>query len=289
MKIVDLDQGSQEWLDWRKTHLTATDAPMLLGASPYCTPYKGWQRKLGLAQEQAVNSAMLRGHADEPIVRKMFVEKTGIDFHPCCITSGRFPFLAASLDGISSCGKYIIEIKSNGAQYHFGLEDGSLPEFHMMQIQHQLLCTDGQVEKAYYLSYNNGDLKIIEVLPDQSFFEKYIPEAKKFWDRIIFFDAPPMTNKDYREIDNVIFSDIAEEYRNVCEQIKKLEALKETHRKKLIEMCQGESSIGGGVKVMKKVVRGRVCYDDIPELKSVNLEEYRGSPSESWTIFIDKK
>lgn len=54
MKIVNFEQGSEEWLTWRKGRLTATDAAALLGKSRYVTPYKAWQRKIGQAPEQIV-------------------------------------------------------------------------------------------------------------------------------------------------------------------------------------------------------------------------------------------
>jgi hypothetical protein len=47
--------------------------------------------------------------------------------------------------------------------------------------------------------------------------------------------------------------------------------------------------MGAGVKVIRKFNRGRICYDSIPEISQMNLEEYRKPPSESWMITVDQK
>ncbi len=288
MRKVEFDQGSDEWLKWRKGLLTATDAPGLMGASPYVTPYKLWQRKIGEAEEQAVNQAMLRGQRDEPIARDWFNDSFGFDMQPCCIESGLYNFLGASLDGLSACGKYILEIKSNGDQYHYGLNAG-LPDFHMMQIQHQMLCTDELVEKAYYLSMNKGEKVVIEVLPDKSWLEEYLPKAMDFWKKVVMFEAPEMTNKDYVDKSGELFwGDYAKQYRKACEEIKVLEQVKESYREKILKLCSGQSSMGNGIKVVKKMVKGRVDYDTIMKRLDIDTDLYRKPASESWAIMIDK-
>lgn len=289
MRKVPLDQGSDQWLKWRQGLLTATDAPMLLGLSPYVTPYKGWQRKLGLIPEQQETEPMRRGKRDEPIAREWFIKEYGIDMEPCCVESDELNFIGASLDGLSPCGRYILEIKSNGDQYHFGLNSGP-PEFHYCQMQHQYLSCDKIPEMCFYLSWNKNGPKVLETKIDKSWAEDYIPKAREFWRKVVFFEAPEMTNKDYRDMSFVASWKVcAEEYRKACEEIKKLEEIKEKYRHELINLSGEESAFGQGIKVIKKTVKGRIDYDSIPELSSVNVEKYRKSPAMSWTILLDQK
>lgn len=289
MRKVDFEQGSSEWLNWRKGLLTATDAPMLMGASPYATPYKGWLRKTGQSPEQQENEAMRRGKIDEPIAREWFNKEYGIEMEPCCIESQLYNFIGSSLDGLSSCGRYILEIKSNGDQYHFGLNHG-LPDFHMMQMQHQLLSSDNTAEMGFYLSWNKGNKTVKEVYPDKEWLAGYLPKAREFWKMVIFNEPPMMSNKDYRDMNGehswILY---ANEYRKVCEQIKTLEELKENHRKQLIYLCGEDSCLGSGIKVLKKSSKGRIDYDSIPELIGINVEKYRKPSSFSWTIMLDHK
>lgn len=291
MRKVEFEQGSKQWLDWRKGLLTATDAPMLMGASPYATPYKGWQRKTGQAPEQTVNPAMLRGHIDEPIARDWFNKEYGLEMEPCCVESDVYNFIGSSLDGLSKCGKYILEVKSNGDQTHFGL-NGGLPDFHMMQMQHQLLSTDNSAEMGFYLSYNKGNKVVKEVYPDKEWLEDYLPKAKEFWKSVIFFEPPSLSYKDYKDMnDNHEWKDISMQYRHICSEIKGLEELKEKYRKKIIALCNEESGFGHGIKVLKKLVKGRVDYENMIgglNISEATVDQYRKQPSSAWTIFIEK-
>lgn len=288
MRKVEYEQGSDTWLEWRRGLLTATDAPMLMGASPYVTPYKGWQRKIGQIPEQQENEAMRRGKRDEPIARDWFNKEYGLEMEPCCVESEIYNFIGASLDGLSKCGRYILEIKSNGDQYHFGL-NGGLPDFHEMQMQHQFLATDILPEKGFYLSWNNSGPIVKEVNVNRAWLEEYVTKAKEFWKRVIFFDAPPLGNKDYKDmsLENG-WSSFAEQYREVDEQIKGLEKMKESYRKELIKLCGDDSCCGSGIKVLKKFSKGRVDYDSIPELQFVDLEKHRKPSSSTWTIMLDR-
>ena len=40
MKIVDVTQRSPEWLRWRARGVTASEAAIVLGRSPYKTPWR---------------------------------------------------------------------------------------------------------------------------------------------------------------------------------------------------------------------------------------------------------
>lgn len=283
MRRVQFDQGSDDWLAWRRGLLTATDAAMLLGVSPYVTPFKGWQRKVGEAAEQEVNSAMLQGQRNEPVARKMFIEEYGIEMNPCCIESKIYNFIGASLDGISNCGRYLLEIKSQRPV-------DNVPNFHMHQMQHQLLSTDNTAEKCYYVTIWDNKIHTIEVFPDKEWMKNYLPKAREFWSRVVFFDPPAMTNKDYKDMNGKqTWDSYAIEYRKTCEQIKNLEELKENYRKELVNMCGEDSCFGSGIKVLKKLNKGRIDYDSVPELVGIEVEKYRKPSSFSWTIMLDQK
>ena len=283
MRKVEFNQGSEEWLAWRKKLLTATDAAQILGVSPYSTAYKCWQRKLGLIPEQASTPAMQRGVRDEPIARQMFIKQTGINMTPCCVESDLHNFIGSSLDGISDCGKYILEIKSQKFV-------NQVPEFHYSQIQHQLLSTDFTAKVCYYVSMWEGEIQIQEVSIDTFWHENYLPKATEFWKKVIFHEQPELTTKDYKDMNATpIWESYATEYRRVAQQIKQLEELKESYRKELITLCEDNSCMGAGIKVLKKLVKGRVDYESIPEISHIDLERYRKQPSTSWTILLDGK
>jgi len=79
----------------------------------------------------------------------------------------------------------------------------------------------------------------------------------------------------------------ANEYRKVAEQIKTLEEKKENYKKELVKICGEDSCFGGGVKVLKKTIKGRIDYESVPELSGIDLEKHRKPSSTSWTIMLD--
>lgn len=288
MKIINLTQGSPEWLSWRKTVITATDCPAILGSSPWTTAYQVWQKKLGLIEEQKSNAAMERGKQLEPEARAQFIERFGIEMQPVVVESSEFDFLGASLDGISALGEYILEIKCGGAKLHEMAERGEIPTYYMDQMQHQLLVT--RAHMCFYYSYNGNDGICIKVLPDPLFEAKFLPKAREFLKCIAFNEPPPLQDSDYKDMSLEPLWEInSQSYLEVSARIKALEELKEGYRKELIKLSGDQNCKGDGIKVIKTVMKGRVAYDEIPEIKDLDLEKYRKSSSTVWKILTDGK
>ena len=286
MKKIEVQQGSKEWLSWRKTVITATDCPAILGSSPWLTAYQCWQRKLGLIEEQKSNEAMERGKRLEPEARNQFIERYGIPMEPMVVESSEFDFLGASLDGISTLGNYILEIKCGGSKLHNMALQGIIPDYYMDQMQHQLLVT--RAEKCFYYSYDGNNGICIEVLPDPDFIHRFMPKAREFWKRIAFFEPPLLQNADYKDMSNQdSWKNYAIEYKTICEQIKNLEEVKENYRKEILNLCGDQNCIGQGIKVIKTITKGRVNYDAIPEIKHIDLDKYRKNSTSSWRILTE--
>jgi len=287
MKRLNMEQGSAEWLKWRKTVITATDCPAILGSSPWQTPYKCWQRKLGLVDEQPSNAAMDRGRKLEPEARALFIQECGIHFEPACVESDQIEILGASLDGINAAGNLILEIKCGGENLHNQAQHGIIPDYYLDQMQHQLLVTGA--EKCYYYSYNGKSGTCIEVLPDPNFAPRFLPIARAFWKSVAFFEPPALSIKDYRDMnDNLSWKEYTDIYLETDAQIKALEDKKEYVRKKIIELCDGQSCQGSGLKVMSVIMKGRVDYEKIPEISNLDLNKYRKASTQSWKFLIDK-
>lgn len=287
MKIVDVEQGTEEWLKWRKTVITATDCPAIMGSSPWSTPYKCWQNKLGLSGDKAPNAAMQRGKDLEPIARDIFSRNTGITMKSAVIESSEYSILGASLDGISSNKTMILEIKCGGEKLHALAKDSIIPEYYMDQIQHQILVT--RAVKAFYLSFDGVDGIIISVSPDPSFEERFLKKAREFWKCVANAEPPPMSQNDYKDMSlSHSWERYSNIYRDVEAQIKTLENLKADMRQKLIEMCENQSCRGNGIKVINQTRKGRIAYDEIEELNKMDLEKYRKPPTQSWLFFTEK-
>jgi putative phage-type endonuclease len=289
MKIINLEQGTKEWLNWRTTVITATDCPSILGSSPWQTKYKCWQRKLGLVEEQKSNFAMEEGKRLEPLARDLFIKETGINMLPIVIESTDYEFLGASLDGISDCRRFILEIKCGGEELYEKALRSEIPDYYRDQMQHQLLVTNAEL--CYYVVYSkkHKEIVIMELKPDPEFIVKFLPIAREFWKCIAYFEVPHLTDRDYQDMnDNLTWQEYSKMYKEVDISIKALEEKKDYIRRRLIEICADQSSQGSGIKVIKSNVKGRIVYDEIPEIQGIDLEKYRKSYTVTWKILIDK-
>lgn len=72
-----------EWLEARKQGVTASEIAVVMGLSPYSSPYALWHQKLGLLPPQEDNPMMERGRLLEPYVVAKFAE-----MHPEFIVEG---------------------------------------------------------------------------------------------------------------------------------------------------------------------------------------------------------
>ncbi len=285
MKKIELEQGSPEWLSWRKTVITATEASIIMGNNPWNTPYSCWQRKLGLIEEKKSNDAMERGKRLEPEARDNFGYRYEMIMTPLVVESSEIDFLGASLDGLSDCGKYVLEIKCGGSKLHDMAGRGEIPAYYRDQMQHQLLVTGA--EKAFYYSYNGLVGICIEVLPDPEWVKLFMPKAREFWRCIAFAEPPALQDADYKDMSHEPeWRLMANEYRDLCEKIELLEEKKQNYRKELLRLCDDKNCLGSGVKVMKTMMRGRVDYEAIPEIKTLDLDKYRKQSTTSWKILV---
>mgnify|MGYP003652570127 CR=1 FL=1 len=166
-QTLDLEQGSQEWLDARKQHFCASEAPAVMSVNLYFprNPTELAKQKLGYVNT-FVSQAMKEGQRLEPIIRQQIKAQTGIGFVPAVMVKDKY---LASLDGINLYGDIILEIKapqSKNAMVKWAME-GRVILPHQYQIQHQLMVSGA--DKCIYAVRNPEDGQIItcDVFPDQ--------------------------------------------------------------------------------------------------------------------------
>lgn len=278
-------QGSPEWLEHRRRHIGASDAPIIMGDSPWKTIYQLWLEKMGMGEETVMTPAMQRGIDLEPYARAVFEGIMGTEVFPQVVYHDQNPFMMASLDGLSLDGKIAVEIKCPGQKTHEIAVNGEVPRHYYAQLQHQLACTG--LPSMYYCSFTGeGKTAIIEVKRDDQYIRNLIAEEELFWRCVEDKTSPPLTARDYKERDDEGWHScrLRLEWLEMC--IKSLEVEKQSIKKRLIEESGGHSCRGGGMSLSRSVQKGRVDYTKIPELKDVDLDKYRDPAQERWTLRI---
>ncbi len=281
-----LVQGSKEWLEFRRNKIGASDACIIMEVSPWCTPLKLWERKVGISPDQEKTDAMQRGLDLEDDARLMFAFETGVSVKPSVKTHSKHDWMIASLDGISSDGKNIVEIKCPGREDHEKAKSGNIPDKYYPQLQHQLEVVG--LDMAYYMSYmtdlfgTSEDNVILEIYRDDRYIKQMIEREQEFYECLKNFIAPKLTEKDYVCKDDSAWRAKVEEYMKIKALIDREKELRED----LIRMSEGKNCRGAGVKTQKVIRKGNIDYSKIPELSNVDLEKYRGNPVEFWKINI---
>ena len=77
---MKMQQGSKEWLDFRKNKIGASDMSSLMGVG-FSTPYKIWQVKLGMVEIEKT-APMIRGLEMEPTIRQEYELEAGFSVEP---------------------------------------------------------------------------------------------------------------------------------------------------------------------------------------------------------------
>lgn len=290
MKQINLVQGSPEWLEFRRTKIGASDAPIIMGESPWKTPFELYSDKI-YGVENFRNRAMQRGVNLEPLARKVFEETTAFELTPpMVVQSDEFDWMIASLDGINEESKIIVEIKCPGAKDHGIAKEGKIPPKYYPQLQHQLAVTG--YKQLYYFSFKDADdFASIICERDQVYIDKLI-EAEKVFVECLRANIPPKSSKDdYIEETNEHFIDLAEDYFQLQENIDELnyhltQAQKEQEEIKdqLLLLSGGRRCKGGGIRINQVIRKGTIDYGAIAELKHIDIEKYRRPATTYWTF-----
>jgi putative phage-type endonuclease len=191
-KKVVLEQDSPEWHKWRNEGIGASDAPIVLGISPYKTAFGLWQEKRGLVVPAPASEFVIKqGKEFEKRVRAKFELITGKEYPPMCIESIKYPFIRASLDGYDE--GTIIEIKMNGAKQ---FESEEIPEHHYAQFQQQMYVADAKdmIEIYGFIDkFGETQHKKRVVTRDDVFIDGLIDKLKEFWEMVKNGNAPEET------------------------------------------------------------------------------------------------
>ena len=282
---INLQPNTQEWLDFRKNKIGASDIPIIMGVSPYSTPLILWKRKLGFEPEQALNYSMLFGQQNEQKIREMAEKELNFGLHEQVVQHDLHEWAIASLDGYNDEHNVIVEIKCSNKNDHETAKSGKIPLKYFPQLQWQYFVSEA--DKLYYCSFHNEELIIVNVERDNSFINKAFEKAQEFNELLKNFIEPPLSKDDFFIIQDPEFENVTNEWIEIKKEILALEEKESLLRAKMIEFTNGVSSIGNGVKISKIIKKGAVDYKKIPELEKVNLENYRKGDIETWRITYD--
>jgi len=287
-RLSSMEQQTDSWLEWRRKGVGASDAPVVMGVSPWRTSFDLWEEKTGrLKKELRSNWAMERGNQLEPKARAHYELACDIDMPPTLVEHSDYPVIRASLDGWNPKARRGLEIKCPGEKDHSKALYGEIPEKYYPQVQHQIMITNAK--DWDYFSFDGKKGIIVRVLPDKPYIQRLLKAELKFWDYVKSETEPPLTDKDYKIIKNLKIVQLAIEYKQYHEFLKQTESSLAAIKEKLARASKHPRIQVGGLRVCQVTRKGNVDYSKVPELKDVDLNPYRKVSGQYTKIEIIKE
>lgn len=175
IKYIDIQQGSQEWLDYRKGKLTASNATAIgangAGLNTYCKSVA--IESLGVEKTNYINADMERGNELEPIAISAYEFQYSLKIDTVgCIENDKYQNVLASPDGLigndGGC-----EIKAKNDEKHLSLIIGETKEIPYNQIQMSLLISEREWWDFISINTNfSKPLFVKRIYPDTVYFNK---------------------------------------------------------------------------------------------------------------------
>jgi putative phage-type endonuclease len=302
MRLIDVIQRTPAWERWRAGGVTASEAAIVLGRSPYKTPWRLWAERTGVAvpADLSQNPHVARGVALEDAARQWFEARHDTLLLPVCAESDTHPVLRASFDGIADDGAPV-ELKAPAEKTFAEVAaEGTASRAYALywpQLQHQLYVAD--TDHGWLVFYGDAT-RVLEfpIARDEAFLSnELVPACLRFSEQIKKREAPPRDpQRDLFVPEGAAlarWTQLAATYRALsaeCEQLEApLAALQERlagAQDDLVELM-GEFLLAeaAGIKVTRTRQSGAIDYKAalaqlLPGVDTAVLEAFRRPASE---------
>ncbi|KGH12706.1 endonuclease [Comamonas thiooxydans] len=306
MKFIDLIQGSDEWLAWRKGGVTATDAAVLVNQSPYKTEWRLWAEKTGYAVERDLSSNPFVRHGldMEPAARAAAEIYFDDLLLPMCAQASHNPLLRASLDGLNK-DEEPVEMKCPSEATWIEVttlrQNSKAFKFYYPQVQHQILVTGAK--RGWLVFYFDGQVEVFCIPRDQTLIAEIEGVAPIFWDKVVKKREPQkdpardLYIPQGEEMASWLYQ--AEEFRLLQGQISELEERLEVMKERQSASRAAMQSMMGdymhadycGVMVTRYVQAGKIDYEKLLADKSAGvtqqvIDSYRRKSTERCRVTL---
>lgn len=174
-----------EWLAIRAKGIGSSDAAAAIGLSSYKCALSLWLEKTGrqLSEDLSSKEAVVWGTVLEPVVAKMYVERTGRKVRRvnAVLQHPDHAFMLANLDRevVTENGTGVLEIKTAGF-YSMQLWEDGVPVAYQCQVLHQLAVT-GHAWADVAVLLGGQEFRIYRIERDDDKIADLIQRETQFW------------------------------------------------------------------------------------------------------------
>lgn len=284
----------------RKGRITGSIAGAILGVNPYMSKadamrymVREWHdaerefkgnpaTEWGKANEARAIDQLELLHLSAPVVDPATEVDHGFFVHP------QYDWLGATPDGLVG-DNGVAEIKCP-----WGVRNDNPPEFksidnqphYYAQKQIEMACTSRNICHFYQWAPYGDDYNVVEY--SHADFEAILPILKSFYDEYLIEREMPNAQRylepKHKKQDDSTIAGLVVRHAEVTNQIKEFEQIKKDLLSEIVERCGERQSEILGKKLTKAIRKGGIDYKKVPELAGVDLEPYRKSDSEYWSL-----
>lgn len=169
------------------------------------------------------------------------------------------------------------------------------PEY-IDQVQWQMMVT--AKDHCVFVVWTTDGIDTLTIHQDFDHQERLILDACKFQQELDAILADPELQKPYLaekkskkddaiERSDAEYAEAAAFYRNAQAELVKAQAVADEAKQALIDLTEGLNVKGCGVSIIHSTRVGAVDYKLVPELKGVDLDQYRKAPTTTVTVKVD--
>lgn len=199
MRTVNLIQGTPEWHAHRASHFNASDAPAMMGCSPYKTRsqlLREFATGASIEHDAATLQRFADGHRFEDLARPLAEQIIGEELYPCVGVDGKY---SASFDGLTLLEDKAFEHKSLNDDLRLAMPvdgaDACLPLHYQVQMEHQAMVS-GAERVLFMASKWNGDELVEErhcwYIPNPELRAKIVAGWAQFDADVMAYDPAPV-------------------------------------------------------------------------------------------------
>lgn len=309
MKVINLSQRSPEWLAWRAQGVTASEAAVIVGRSPYKTVWRLWAEKTGLCKpdDLSANPFVQRGIALEDDARQGFEQRHNTMLLPICAESDIHPELRCSFDGINDDGEPVelkVPAQSTWDDIAANGKMAKAYQLYWPQVQFQILIAGSARGWLVFDPQRSGVPALeFEVIRDNDFLSDMIAACRLFHEAVQKKKEP--TPDPTRDVFVPVgaqasrWTALAQQYREINAIAKKLDDEQKAMKTIMAEAQTGLVGLMGefllaeqdGVRVTRYLQQGSVDYPAVlaevaPDLDPTILDGYRRGASERVKVTV---
>lgn len=277
----------EKWLEWRYDGVCASDVPIIMGVSKYASAEELFHSKVNRvplkAKSKASEKAMEESLALEGIVLDAVVKTP--HRRQVYLEESQCQWMRCSLDALSEDGAIIYEVKCLNTPSK--LWNGICPIEYLHQLLWQLAVCDSATE-IQYIEYNKKSEKLVHhTKTDLNSFMELVElkavarECRRFYEAVVakdfslFMERPRRIQTEIKKLDTPYA--LVQNFLKAKEKLNKAQIEYDLAQESLLAGLEPHVSYQHDLCCINRVpVRGRIRYEDIPQLAGVNLERYRG-------------